>query len=96
MAWGKEAAQDLALAGLGYVASHEDLAGPFMAASGADAGDLRRIASQPEFLVFVLDFLLESDDRVLEFAAAQGIGPEQVQQARLALAGPGEHGWDPD
>lgn len=91
-----QAAQDLALAGLGYIAADADLIGPFLAMSGADAADLRRIARRPEFLVFVLDFLLESDDRVIGFAAAQGIRPEQIQRARLALGGPGEYGWSPD
>ena len=45
------------------------------------------MAAQPEFPVFVLDFLLEQDQRVLDFAQAAGLRPERVQMARAVLGG---------
>jgi hypothetical protein len=59
----------------------------FLAASGAAPRDLRARAADPEFLGFVLEFLLGSDDMVLAFAAAAGLAPEAPALARAALPG---------
>ena len=48
------------------------------------------MAERPEFALFLLDFLLESDQRVLAFAEAEGVAPDRIMAARAALSGPGE------
>ena len=57
-----ETAETLALRALGWIAAEEGLAGAFLAASGASASDLAERAGDPEFLSFVLDFLLAEDE----------------------------------
>ena len=47
----------------------------------------------PEFLGFVLDFVLASDASVLDFAAHAGLRPEEPALARATLAGPAAADW---
>lgn len=80
-------AKDIADSALTYLASDAELVSAMIMQSGADPSDIRAMAARPEFSAFVLDFLLESDDRLLGFANASGIRPERVQMARGALGG---------
>lgn len=77
--------RDLALRAFAHVAADPELAEALLAATGATPASLRAIAARPEFAGFILDFLLETDARVLGFAAAEGIAPEAVQRARMRL-----------
>jgi hypothetical protein len=65
----------------------------FLALSGAGPGDLRRRAGDPEFLGFLLDFLLESDALVLAFVAEAGLAADAPARARAALPGGGVPEW---
>jgi hypothetical protein len=69
----------------------EDL-GAFLAAAGAGPADLRARAGDPEFLGFLLDFMLQEDARVLAFASNAGLPPETLARARATLPG----GYAPD
>ncbi|MCV2448618.1 DUF3572 domain-containing protein [Paracoccus sp. DMF] len=80
-------ARDIADRGFAHLAGDPDLVQALLAQSGCDAAGLRAMAAQPEFPVFVLDFLLEQDQRVLDFAQAAGLRPERVQMARAVLGG---------
>lgn len=80
-------ARDIADQGLTHIAGDPDLIGALLAQAGADGAAIREMAARPEFAVFVLDFLLELDQRVLDFASATGIKPERVQMARAILGG---------
>ena len=55
--------------------------------------ELRARAADPEFLGFVLDFLLQSDAFVLDFAAEAGVSPETPARARAALPGGAVPDW---
>lgn len=79
--------RDLALRAFAFVAADDALVAALLDAAGASASDLRAMAQRPEFAGFILDFLLEADDRVLAFAAAEGISPEAVHRARWRLEG---------
>lgn len=81
------AARDIADAGFAHIAGDADLVGALMAQSGCDVAGLRAMAVRPEFAVFVLDFLLEQDQRLLDFAVVAGIAPQRVQMARAVLGG---------
>lgn len=81
--------RDLALRAFVHVAADAELVAALLAAAGAAPSDLRAMARRPEFAGFILDFLLESDERLLGFAAAEGIAPEAVHRARLRLDGNG-------
>ncbi|MTH63446.1 DUF3572 domain-containing protein [Paracoccus shanxieyensis] len=80
-------ARDIADAGFGHIAADADLVQALLAQSGSDVAGLRAMSARPEFAQFVLDFLLEQDQRVLDFAASAGIRPERVQMARAVLGG---------
>ncbi|RDW13321.1 DUF3572 domain-containing protein [Paracoccus thiocyanatus] len=80
-------ARDIADAGFAHIAGDTELVGALLAQSGSDVAGLRAMAARPEFAVFVLDFLLEHDQRVLDFAQAARIAPQRVQLARAVLGG---------
>ncbi len=70
----------------------EALAG-FLGASGLAPDELRHRAADPEFLGFVLDYLLGADATVLAFAGAAGLRPEDPARARSVLAGGDLPNW---
>ena len=80
-------ARDIADTGFSHIAADAELIQALLAQSGSDVAGLRAMAARPEFAVFVLDFLLEQDQRVLDFAAGAGMRPERVQMARAVLGG---------
>ena len=77
----------IGLQALGYLASDDDLLGAFLDQAGTDAAEVRQRANDSVFLGFVLDFLLQDDDRVIGFAQGQNMAPEDVVRARHALPG---------
>lgn len=83
----REQAEILGLQALSHIVAQDDLFAAFLAASGASPAELRARAADPAFLGAVLDFLLEDDRRVLDFAAAAGIAPTQPAEARARLPG---------
>lgn len=85
--------ETLALNALAFLASDANSIGAFLASCGADIESVRTRAADPEFLGFVLDHLLQDDDSVIAFAAAQGIAPEEVMRARAALPGGDAPHW---
>lgn len=87
-------ADDLAMAGLVYIAERPELVSTFLGATGLQAQDLRGMAGSPELGLHVLDFLLEDDSRVLDAAEALQIRPQDLMSARVAIAGPGSYGWE--
>lgn len=83
----REQAEYLAIQALGWMASDSDRLGHFLNASGASADDLRGRAQDPEFLEFVLDFVMLDDESVLAFCAENNLLPESVKRARYVLSG---------
>lgn len=79
-------ARELAADALGFIASDPGMIAALLAGSGLQPGDLREAAGKPEFDLFLLDFILQEDDRVLAFAADRAVRPETVLQARQWLA----------
>ncbi len=90
----QERAETIALMALAHLAADEDLLHRFLGESGMDGGDLRKAAEEPGTLVGVLDFFLCDEARLLAFAAAAGLKPEEPLRARYALPGgfPGDRG----
>ncbi len=80
-------AEALAVQALVWMAGDAGLVGRFLAATGAGPADLRARAAEPEFLGFVLDFLLSDEAALVAFAAAENIRPELPMRARAALPG---------
>jgi len=88
-----EAAQVLALQALGWIASDDEVFPVFLSATGANLGDLRARASDPDFLAAVLDFLLQDDRWVVAFCDAGGHPYTAPQAARAALPGGAAVNW---
>lgn len=86
-------AETLAIDALAWLAQDDDLMMRFFAMSGAGADDLRARAREPEFLGFVLDFILSDDAVVIGYAEASNRPPEDVQMARMALPGGDHPNW---
>jgi len=88
-----EAAQVLALQALGWIASDDEVFPVFLSATGANLGDLRVRASDPDFLAAVLDFLLQDDRWVVAFCDVGGHPYTAPQAARSALPGGAAVNW---
>jgi hypothetical protein len=84
---GRPQAEALAMQALAWMAGDADLIGRFLATTGAGPAELRARAADPEFLGFVLDFLLSDEAALTAFAAAENIRPDLPMRARAALPG---------
>ena len=80
-----ERAEILALEALAWLAGQPDVIERFLAASGLDAGDLRRAASDRGLLGAILDFLLENEHLLLEFCEDTSTSAKVVHLARYHL-----------
>lgn len=83
----RDQAETLALQALGWLAGQEELSGAFLGASGLDPGELKARAQDPEFLGFVLDFLLSDEDALIACCDAMSVPPDLPARARAALPG---------
>ncbi len=89
----REEAETTALSALSWLAGEPERLGAFLAASGAAPGDLRQRAGEPEFLGFVLDWILQDEAAVIDFSEAAGLRPETALRARAALPGGDAPDW---
>ena len=90
---GQGEAETLAARALAWMAGDAALTGRFLALSGIEGRSLRACAGDPEFLGFVLDFLLGEEAALIAFADDEGVPPEFVGRARAALPGGDAPHW---
>jgi len=88
-----DAAEAVAIKALVWIAERDELASSFLGASGAAADELRSRAADPEFLGFVLDFLLSDEEALLGFCEDVAIKPDTPMRARAALPGGDMPNW---
>jgi hypothetical protein len=81
----REAAEQLAVAALGFIAADPELLPRFLAISGIEAKDVRRAAASPGFLAGVLQFVAAHEPTLLKFSEASGNEPGSVLRALRAL-----------
>lgn len=93
MTLSQDAAEEIALKCLGWLAGEEELLPVFLGSTGASEQDLRAGAQDPEFLGSVLDFLLMDDAWIARFCAASGLEPQAPMAARMALPGGAQTHW---
>ena len=79
------AAEEVAVAALGFVAADPALLPRFLALSGIEASQIRRAASEPGFLAGVLQFVLAHEPTLAAFCEATGTEPARVSAALRAL-----------
>ena len=89
----QEAAETLALQALGWLLSQPEELGGFLSASGAAPGDLAHLARDPVFLAALVDYLLETDDRVLACTKDLGLPATALGEARHGLPGGRDPHW---
>lgn len=89
----REAATELAIAALTFLAGDAERLGRFLALTGIAPASLRAAAREPGFLLGVLDHVAADEDLLVAFAKENSIDPPDVLQARDALADrPGDTG----
>lgn len=89
----QESAETTALQALGWLLGEPEELGGFLNASGAAPGDLGTLARDPQFLAALIDYLLETDARVLACCAALGVPPTALGEARTGLPGGRDPHW---
>jgi len=89
----REAAELLGLRALGWIVGQDELSSAFLGSTGAGADDLRERAGDPEFLGFVLDFLLSDESALLAFCEEMNIKPDRPFRARAGLPGGDLPNW---
>jgi hypothetical protein len=89
----EQAAAELAVAALTFLACDTERLERFLALTGLGPQSLRAAAREPSFLLGVLDHVASDESLLLAFANENEIDPEDVGRARDALAGrPGQTG----
>src|SRR5262245_12574334 len=83
----QQAAEQLAIAALSFIAAESERLGRFLALSGIGPESIRAAAREPNFLLGVLDHVLADEPLLLAFAVDGGIDPQDVTRARATLAG---------
>jgi hypothetical protein len=87
------AAEQLAVAALGFIAGEPERLGRFLAMTGLGPASIRDAACEPQFLAGVLDHVAADEPLLLAFAARHDLDPDTVMRARDALAG---RDWERD
>jgi hypothetical protein len=81
------AASELAIGALGFVAADPEELSRFLALTGIDPGAIRAAAAEPGFLGGVLAYIAGNERTLLAFAAQAAVAPEEIEKARIVLAG---------
>ena len=87
-------AEAIAIAGLSRLAADDDLLMRFCGLTGILPNDIRQAATQPGFLVGVLDCYMSYAPDLLAWAEADGLKPEAIVAARHALAPEDQAGFE--
>jgi hypothetical protein len=82
-----EAAQELAIAALEFIAAEPERLGRFLAMTGIGPDSIREAAREPQFLAGVLEHLGADESLLLDFATSKAIDPGDCIRACEALAG---------
>jgi len=83
----RDAALELAVAALGFIAGERDELSRFLALTGIDHRAIRTAVKEPGFLGGVLAYIAGNEQTLLAFAAHAGVAPEEIEKARIILAG---------
>lgn len=68
-----------------HILGDEELLSSMLGRSGMAPSQLRSIVESPEIAEFILEFVTESDERVLACAEAIGARPEEIGMAARIL-----------
>ena len=82
----QDAARELAIVALGFIASDTEELSRFLALTGIAPGSIRIAAEERGFLGGVLAYISGHERTLLAFATHAGITPEEIEKAKLVLA----------
>jgi hypothetical protein len=88
-----QVAETVAIQALSFLAAEPVRLGRFLAETGLGPETIRSAASDPSFLLAVVDFVLNDDALIDDFCTAHEMKPRQVIAAREALGG---QSWERD
>ncbi len=88
-----QVAETVAIRALSFLAQEPARLGRFLAESGLGPETIRAAADEPSFLLAVVDFILNDEQLIDDFCAAQDLKARQLIAAREALGGPS---WERD
>jgi hypothetical protein len=83
----RQAAEDLAIQALNFLATEPQRLSRFLALSGLAPESIRAAAAESGFLAGVLAHLGQDESLLVAFAAEAGVKPADVDRARRLLAG---------
>jgi hypothetical protein len=83
----QEAAEELAIQALTFIAGDSERLGRFLAVTGIGPAEIRAAARAPGFLIGVLDHLAADERLLTAFAAEAGVEPSAIGKALAALGG---------
>ena len=89
----REVAEIVAIQALSFLAGDSARLGAFLAETGIGPETLRQSATDPQFLISVLDFVLRDDASVKAFAEVSKLHPTNIAAARQVL---GDPHWERD
>ncbi len=89
----REEAEVFAIQVLAWLAADSGRLTGFLGATGASSATLRRDATEPAFMLAVLDYLMADEAQLLACCAALEVSPDQPAQARAALPGGDQWHW---
>lgn len=89
----QEQAEMIGVQALGWLAESDDLMPAFLGATGSSVEDLRAQASDPAFLISVLDFLAMDDAWIMAFCQSAGLDYDMPMRARQSLPGGAQMHW---
>lgn len=89
----QEVAEVIGLQALAWLAGHDELFPAFLTASGASPDTLASRATEPAFLIAVLDFLMIEDAWLIGFCDTVGLPYDTIDRARQSLPGGARVHW---
>jgi hypothetical protein len=87
MTLGSEEAETLALKAAAHLFADEKALAGFLSATGVKPEGLRDALSDRDFLLGILDYLLDREPLLIAFCEAAGVAPESPGHARAVLGG---------
>ena len=93
MTLSQDAAEQVALTAIAWLAGHDELLPVFMGSTGADETAFRDGVANPEFQASVLDFILMDDTWVVALCDSTGLPYDRLMQARGVLPGGARVDW---
>jgi hypothetical protein len=89
---GRADAEAIAIKALMHLVGDADALGQFLAETGLSPETIREAASDPAFLLAVLDFILADESRLMAFAAHEALDPAIIGKAANRLRPAGHDG----